>query len=102
VTITETQISWAQTQAVNPTPLLCLACGAELTGALARLASNRCQDCRDEDRPIEPECYAAWRATLSPAELFDADYPDLGHEAYANDLDTEAVEYRQRLERRAA
>ena len=102
MTVTTTQISWAQTRALNPSSPNCLCCGGPIEDVLARLASNRCQDCRDEERPLDPELHIAFLHTLSPAQLYDLDYPSLGHDDYANDLDTEAVEYRQRLERRAA
>ena len=32
----------------------CLACGGPIEPALARLASIRCHDCRDDDLPLNP------------------------------------------------
>ena len=36
----------------------CLACGGPVEPALARLASTRCHDCRDEDLPFDPALLA--------------------------------------------
>jgi hypothetical protein len=36
----------------------CLACGAELAEPLYWGGSLRCQDCRDEDAPLDPELCA--------------------------------------------
>jgi hypothetical protein len=50
----QASISWAQTRALNPSSPSCLSCGASIDGVLGRLGANRCQDCRDEDRPLDP------------------------------------------------
>lgn len=52
---------------------VCLACGGPMEESLQRLGSLRCMDCRDSQRPLDPELANEpdLRAALStPAGLF--------------------------------
>jgi hypothetical protein len=80
----------------------CLACGGTVEAHLVRLASPRCLDCREDDRPIDPELYEQFHRSLTAAQVYDLEFPSLGVDEYEHDLDSEAVEYRDRRERRAA
>ena len=45
-------------EAMSVDDFQCLACGGPVEPALARLASTRCHDCRDDDLPFDPALLA--------------------------------------------
>jgi hypothetical protein len=61
--------SWAHEQPEkdsNAHEHACLSCGARLRETLDRLGSLRCLDCREEDKPLDPELVLAWQTRGAP------------------------------------